>query len=260
MVFFSIYTSFSMKKITLLALCLLVNILSFGQKRQAIYTKAVDEINCKATKTLLGAYNRAATARSIQICTYDEIQLGIERVQENKLKGYKQKIADLSTEIDAYKKKVSDSKNDKDYAAAFEELNDMILSRFRKMCEQDQALAPDICPNLDAKVLGLQGDLNDISDESLKQIKRYNTGEQSQTTATVSPKPPVTEKTNKPTEEATQPSISGSGLSGFTTTFVFLLIIGLAAVCGWLYKEVNDLKEQLEDLKTLVNILNKQKN
>ena len=243
-------------------LCLLVNILSFGQKRQAIYTKAIDEINCKATKTLLSAYNRTVAARSIQICTYDEIQLGIERVQENKLKGYKQKIANLSTEIDAYKSKVSDSKNDKDYAAAFEELNDMILSRFRKMCEQDQALAPEICSNLDAKVLSLQGDLNDISDESLKQIKRYNTsGEQSQTAAAESPKTTNTEKPSKTTNETTETSAtSGDGMGGFTTTFVFLLIIGLAAVCGWLYKEVNDLKEQLEDLKTLVNILNKQKN
>lgn len=252
-----------MKKIILLALCLLVNILSFGQKQQAIYTKAIDEINCKATKTLLSAYNRVAVARSIQTCTYDEIQLGIERVQENKLKGYKQKIADLSTEIDAYKKKVSNSTNDKDYAAAFEELNDMVLSRFRKMCEQDQALAPEICVKLDAKVLGLQGDLNDISDESLKQIKRYNTGEQSQSTATAPPKTPVAEKPNKAAEEVTQSSTTsgnGNGIGGFTTTFVFLLIIGLAAVCGWLYKEVNDLKEQLEDLKTLVNILNKQKN
>lgn len=241
-----------MKKIILLLACFSIALSSFGQKQQDIYSKTIDEINCKATKTLLGAYNRAVAARSIQICTYDEIQLGVNRVQENKLKGYKQKIADLATEIDSYKNKVSDTQSDKAYAAAFEELNDMILNRFRKMCEQDQAVAPEVCPNLDSKVLSLQGDLNDLSDESLKQIKRYTTGEKTQSTKPKSQAAtkPETTKANDATEE----SADSSGMGGFTTTFVFLLIIALAAVCGWLYKEVNDLKEQVEDLKTLVNI------
>lgn len=251
-----------MKKIILLLACFSIALSSFGQKQQDIYSKTIDEINCKATKTLLGAYNRAVAARSIQICTYDEIQLGVERVQENKLKGYKQKIADLAAEIDSYKNKVSDTQSDKAYAAAFEELNDMILNRFRKMCEQDQAVAPEVCPNLDSKVLSLQGDLNDLSDESLKQIKRYTTGEKTQSTkpkSETTTKPETTNTATKATEDTTEESADSSGMGGFTTTFVFLLIIALAAVCGWLYKEVNDLKEQVEDLKTLVNILNKQK-
>lgn len=251
-----------MRILLVLLLNTLLTVSLFAQKQLDEYAKAVDEINCKTTKMLLASYNRSVAARSIMSCNYDDIKAGIDKVQENKLKGYKEKIAQLSSDIEGYKSKVSNTRQYDSFSNALDDLNNMVLGRCRKMCEADQALAPEVCPKLDEKMLGLQADLDDVAAKALNKIKRATSGggndDSERNTAPAAPQPAAKhEATATPT---TDDSAANGSSSGFTTTLIFLMIIALAAVCGWLYKEMSDLKEQVEDLKTLVNILNKQRN
>ncbi|HNL06114.1 MAG TPA: hypothetical protein PKH93_00995, partial [Chitinophagales bacterium] len=79
--------------------------------------------------------------------------------------------------------------------------------------------------------------------------------EAARTVSENTPTPPVTDNNEEAKETTTSPS-SGGG-SSFATTLLYLLVLGLGAGLGYLYKETTELKEQVEDLKTLVNILNK---
>lgn len=241
-----------------------VSFVVYAENNQQIYDHAIDDINCKTTKLLLSLYKRAATARTISTCTYEEIQKGIGRVQENQLKGYKQKIAELSTTIDRYKTKTAANASPEDYEEKLTALNETILDKFRKICEEDRKATTEVCQELDVKLLGLQSDLSNIT---LQAITKMKTPVHSTATATepvanaeteraVGENAPPTTDNDVETQETTTNSSSGGG-SSFATTLLYLLVLGLGAGLGYLYKETTELKEQVEDLKTLVNILNK---
>ncbi len=250
-----------------------------AQDALTIYKKAVDEINCATTKLLLAAYDRPATARKIKSCTYSEITGEVKTIEEKTIKGYKKLILDVANDINSYKNKIENPVEYSLYEDALANLTTETIENFSTACVKYRTEKNGVCQKLDKKVASLKSDFNKIKALALTNIKRetYNANntatdnnnnepvEEVRAIPSTSPETVTDNTTNQETNNITAVNnnegerIVVKDSSKGTSMWYTLIIIVLAALVAWLYKGQTELKEQMEDIKMLLKILNKKK-
>ncbi len=261
-----------MKNILLLILGLLFPICAiFAQSQEQAYYKAVDRINCEASRLILKGFDRPAAARSIQTCRYTEILTQINGIQENKVTGYKARIAEMATGINDYKGRVSSDSGYRQIEETLIDLKEYTLEQFRSICQDYKHPDNKICQNLDQKVLTLESTINSITNNALSNLTNDTVGGTAQNevaskpvaddeeegglfsrfkkkeTPTATVDPSLTRR-NTTTNSGSSAVVGDSSNSLFMTIILVLLILAV----GWLFKENYELKQQVEDLKVLL--------
>ena len=248
----------------LLLFCCSTPTMAQANEQQQVYNKAIDDINCATIKLLLIGFDRPVAAKAIQPCTYGEISTEVRKVKENQVKGYRAMILKLAGEIDGYKGKVENPSEYSLFENAMEEVGAYALSQFRSICQKFQRPNNSVCVRLDQKVLQLESEINDIVNETLVKVGQNTYGGDRAQKRVKAPSP---KKDKKPstnidkakdnstvTEESADITAPGtSKKSGSWLITIFLVL--LAAAVAWLFKENYELREKMEDVEMLVNVL-----
>lgn len=252
--------------------------------QQNTYQQAVDKINCLTIKTLLISYDRPNTARSIETCNFAEVKRGIDKVQENKIKGYKKMFADLANEINGYKNKVANPEEYTLFESSLEELQTLAVRRFEEICEKNKGANNSVCDDMAQRGIKLETEIEHIVGEALAEIGKHTYGGEKAAQRKRTPPPPAEPEksasndhevaaenapendTAEPTPEtgitpatSTGSSSSSGGSTGIWSVLQTILIVLLMGAVAWLFKENYELKEKMEDIRLLLKILNQRK-
>lgn len=265
-----------LKKITLFVLICQLALAAQGQN--TFYEKAVDEINCYTTKALLYNFERSSVANKIgNNCTYPNITSETSKVKENVLQGYRQRILDNAAAINAYKQKIETSASPSEYEYLLRDLQSYAIASLGEVCKPYLGKSPNVCSNLNKDQITLQGDINHIIGQALKNIKNPTAAQASNNTATStatgtttqrpaqSPETTTTNRTrnisaeNHTTADVPANNTNANNTTMGMTTVNAVLFITLFIVIAWLFKENQELREQIEDIKTLLKVLTKKK-
>lgn len=239
-----------------------------AQDAKITYDQAVNDINCATVKLLLRGFDRPFAANKIKPCNYDAITREVKDVKENKIRGYKQMILNLAQEINGYKDQIINTSDYLVYEKALNQLTQTAEQGFINTCETFRQPDNKVCINLSNKIILLRADLKQIADKSLAKINKqiYSSGNKQsvskrstdQTNTQQAPNN-TNAKTNTNTTTNNIPPISNTGVSSSNSNnwLATILIIGLLIAVGWLFKEVYELKERVEDMRMLLNVRNK---
>jgi hypothetical protein len=264
-----------MTRLNLLISLLLSSIyLTKAQTSQEVYSRAIDEINCTMTKTLLVSYDRPVAARMIQTCNYSSITNAIDKVQENTIKGYKKLIAEAAQNINAYKQKIPNPTEYSLYESTLEEAQTLALRQYEDVCGKNKGANSSVCAQMEQKALKLQSELNSIVGAALPKIAKQtygNTGKQTAqaNAAAETPTEKTTTREEVPRQEYNSETpnnaaelsndSSSSGGSSIWSMLSAIIIVALVAAVAWLFKENRELKEKMDDITMLLKMLNQKK-
>lgn len=263
-------------KLTLLliiALSFYANLLR-AQNQTETYQKAIDQINCATAKKMLTSFERAFLAKNITDCRYETIVREVKKIQENQTKGYKQDILNITSKINDRKNSIE---NPSEYVVFETSLDDLALyveEQYAALCGKYRKPTNNVCKDYEKSNQQLQQEISNIVNKALVQIgKNTYGGEKAKdrqplpppTSTTGIATPSETESTNQPTTatptsatpDKTRTSGSDNNLAALISTIVLVLLI---AAVGWLYKEQQELKEQLEDIRMMLKVYNRKEN
>lgn len=261
-------------QITLLFLLLGIgSFKSYGQPQQDIYQKTIDDINCAAIKLLLIGFDRPVAAKGINHCRYEIITTEVKKVKENQVKGYKAHFLKLAEGINAYKTKIDNPSEYLLYENTLEEVSVYAVNQFRSICRKYQAPNNTVCVRLSQKALQLEGEVNDLINKSLAKIGEHTYGGEKAKERSLKPPPPLPavekEAPTTPNEPLTIPAEKAEEVAslskevpqakgGNSVLFTIILVLLIASV-AWLYKENYELRDEIEEIKELLKLINKKK-
>lgn len=247
----------------------LIGLPVLAQQQLADYKQAVDEVNCALAKKMLVSFERASLAKGIKDCTYEAVVKEVRKVQENKTKGYKQDILDILSKVNNYKTKVDNPSEYVLFETTLDNLAEYAVQSYADLCNEYAKPGNSICKDFNQASANLEQEVAGIVNSALNEIGKNTYGGEKAKTRTVpdKPKPGKTEpaetgEQNQANDgniaEVSDNSTPGTGASLASIISTIVLVLLIAAV-GWLYKEQQELKEQLEDIKMMLRVLNQKK-
>lgn len=256
---------------TILLTAVLIAASAQAQVQVEVYKKAVDDINCTMAKKMLVSFERASFARNINDCRYETIVREIKKVQENRTKGYKQDILDMVSKVNNYKTKIDNPSEYVLFETTLDNLAAYTTDAYGSLCNKYAKPSNAICKDYKQSSTLLEQEVADIVYAALAEIGKNTYGGEKAKQRTLPQKTaPATTENAEETNEAndgnlsesggqtlTTPATNGTGgLASIISTIVLVLLI---AAVGWLYKEQQELKEQLEDIKMMLRMFNQKK-
>jgi len=262
------------QSVTLLLMmtALFIHSLAFAQGQLDTYKKAVDNINCAAAKKMLTSFERGFLAKNINTCSYEVIVREVKKIQENQTKGYKQEILNIVATINGYKNGIDNPSEYLVFENALDELAAYANEDYGKLCNKYAKPTNSVCRDFEKSNAQLTREIAGIVNKALLEIGKNTYGgdkakeripvDEPKTTAATGGEsdnetPAVKEtETIKDEPATTTGNSSGSSLAAIVSTIVLVLLI---AAVGWLYKEQQELKEQLEDIRMMLRVFNQKK-
>ncbi|OWY22921.1 hypothetical protein B6N25_05805 [Sphingobacteriales bacterium TSM_CSS] len=240
-----------------------------AQQQITDYKQAVDDVNCVLAKKMLISFERASLARGIKDCTYEAVVKEVRKVQENKTKGYKQDILDILSKVNNYKTKVDNPSEYVLFETTLDNLATLAVQSYSDLCDKYAKSGNSICKDFNQTSASLEQEVAVIVNNALLEIGQNTYGGEKAKTRPAPDKPQP--RTVEPAEtgtanqandgqvtEVSDSSKPGTGASLASVISTIVLVLLIAAV-GWLYKEQQELKEQLEDIKMMLRVFNQKR-
>jgi len=240
-----------------------------AQEQVDTYKKAVDDINCALAKKMLISFERASLAKNITACTYEVINRETNKIIENQTKGYKQEILNITSRINQYKTKIDNPSEYLVFESNLDELSAFSKESFEGICNKYAKPTNSVCRDYDKNSDLLDQELTNIVNSALISIGKKTYGGEKANNRTPKTEPKTEEKKEvKPKEtksskdskvQDTNSAESGGNSSSLASIVSTIILVLLIAAVGWLYKEQQELKEQLEDIRMMLRVFNRNK-